>query len=192
LTDGKVDVFTWEESSSRRELGSGPSSSSSSVHEMSGESNNGNNNSTNTGTGVVGEQVNNPIVVANRPPKPTNLPLGLTLRDIQNGNLDVVGTRLMMMSTGKDALKLKCTPVSEDYDISVVTLGVGINGKVVECTNKQSGLKYALKVLRDNAKARREVELHWRASGCKHIVSIIDVYQNNYKGAACLLVIMEW
>jgi len=37
----------------------------------------------------------------------------------------------------------------------------------------------------------REVELHWRASGCKYIVSVVDVYQNNYKGTACLLVIME-
>ena len=30
-------------------------------------------------------------------------------------------------------------------------LGLGINGKVVECTNKASGGKYALKVLKDNA-----------------------------------------
>lgn len=37
----------------------------------------------------------------------------------------------------------------------------------------------------------REVELHWRASGCRHIVNIIDVYENSYAGNRCLLVIME-
>lgn len=37
----------------------------------------------------------------------------------------------------------------------------------------------------------REVELHWRASGCRHIVNIIDVYENSYAGNRCLLVVME-
>ena len=45
-------------------------------------------------------------------------------------------------------------------------------------------------VLRDSPKAKREVELHWSASGCKNIVSIIDVYQNTYKNQASLLIIM--
>lgn len=89
-------------------------------------------------------------------------------------------------------LHIKTKPVGEDYEITGITLGLGINGKVVECTSKKTGAKYALKVLRDNVKARREVELHWRASGCKHIVSIRDVYLNNYKGQSSLLVIMEW
>ena len=43
--------------------------------------------------------------------------------------------------------------------------------QVVECFDK-SGHKYALKVLKDSVKARREIDLHWRASGCKHIVNI--------------------
>ncbi|KAH9382225.1 hypothetical protein HPB48_021323 [Haemaphysalis longicornis] len=47
-------------------------------------------------------------------------------------------------------------------------------------------------VLRDNVKARREVDLHWRASNCKHIVNIADVYENVYGGNRCLLVVMEW
>lgn len=89
-------------------------------------------------------------------------------------------------------LNIKTNSIFDDYDISGVTLGLGINGKVVECTNKHNGNKYALKVLRDNQKARREVELHWRASDCKNIVSIIDVYENTYKGVPSLLVVMEW
>ena len=85
----------------------------------------------------------------------------------------------------------KITPITNDYEISNTVLGLGINGKVVECINKKTRQKYALKVLHDNAKARREVELHWRASGCRHIVNIIDVYENSYIGNKCLLVVME-
>ncbi|XP_049859446.1 MAP kinase-activated protein kinase 2-like [Schistocerca gregaria] len=70
-------------------------------------------------------------------------------------------------------------------------LGLGINGKVVQCYNKRTREKYALKVLHDNTKARREVDLHWRASNCRHIVHIIDVYENSYSGNKCLLVVME-
>jgi len=46
-------------------------------------------------------------------------------------------------------------------------------------------------VLHDNPKARREVELHWRVSGCRHIVNIVDVFENTYSGTKCLLVVME-
>ncbi|CAD7093950.1 unnamed protein product [Hermetia illucens] len=85
----------------------------------------------------------------------------------------------------------KQTPITDDYEISSTVLGLGINGKVVQCTSRCDGKKYALKVLLDSPKARREVELHWRASGCKHIVNIIDVYENSYSGNKCLLVVME-
>jgi hypothetical protein len=139
------------------------------------------------------------INAGGKPPvKPTHLALNLN-RDHQNNpviessliftnpNATIVGGGRLM-----PPLLIKTNPISDDYNISNVTLGLGINGKVVECTNKVNGQKYALKVLRDNTKARREVELHWRASGCKHIVCIRDVYQNTYKGVPSLLVIMEW
>ncbi|XP_017771520.1 PREDICTED: MAP kinase-activated protein kinase 2 isoform X2 [Nicrophorus vespilloides] len=85
----------------------------------------------------------------------------------------------------------KTTPISVDYEISNNVLGLGINGKVVECFSKKTKEKYALKVLHDCVKARREVDLHWRASGCIHIVNIIDVYENTYSNKKCLLVVME-
>lgn len=47
-------------------------------------------------------------------------------------------------------------------------------------------------MLQDCPKARREVELHWRASQCAHIVRIMDVYENLYQGRKCLLIVMEW
>ncbi|XP_055858276.1 MAP kinase-activated protein kinase 2 [Episyrphus balteatus] len=85
----------------------------------------------------------------------------------------------------------KTTLLVDDYEISNTVLGLGINGKVVQCSNRKTQQKYALKVLLDNPKARREVDLHWRASGCRHIVNIIDVYENTYSGNKCLLVVME-
>ncbi|XP_043280036.1 MAP kinase-activated protein kinase 2 isoform X1 [Venturia canescens] len=85
----------------------------------------------------------------------------------------------------------KETPITEDYEISNHVLGLGINGKVVECYDRKTREKYALKVLHDCTKARREVELHWRASKCKHIVQVKDVYENTYSGNKCLLVVME-
>lgn len=50
----------------------------------------------------------------------------------------------------------------------------------------------SFQVLRDVPKARREVELHWAVSNHKHIVSILDIYENTYNGVKCLLVVMEW
>ncbi|XP_050479845.1 MAP kinase-activated protein kinase 2 isoform X3 [Bombus huntii] len=85
----------------------------------------------------------------------------------------------------------KVTPITDDYEISNHVLGLGINGKVVQCYDKNTREKYALKVLYDCVKARREVELHWRASNCRHIVQVKDVYENTYSGNKCLLVIME-
>lgn len=100
--------------------------------------------------------------------------------------------RLMMMGDFQTRnLQPKKNPISDDYRITGSVLGLGINGKVVECFSKTTNRKCALKVLRDIPKARREVDLHWRASGCRHIVAILDVYENVYSGQKCLLVVME-
>ncbi|VDO63115.1 unnamed protein product [Heligmosomoides polygyrus] len=82
-------------------------------------------------------------------------------------------------------------PVTQDYRISRKVLGVGINGKVVECEHRATGDKFALKVLRDVPKARREVDLHYMASGHPNIVEVVDVYENSYNNVQCLLVVME-
>ncbi|KAL1124774.1 hypothetical protein AAG570_001395 [Ranatra chinensis] len=94
------------------------------------------------------------------------------------------------LSTG-NIIYPKTNLISDDYEISNTVLGLGINGKVLQCHNKDNGQVYALKVLHDSLKARREVALHWRVSGFRHIVSIIDVYKNSYNGNVCFLVVME-
>ncbi|CAJ1084959.1 MAP kinase-activated protein kinase 2-like isoform X1 [Xyrichtys novacula] len=88
-------------------------------------------------------------------------------------------------------LQIKRTVITDDYTLTRQVLGMGINGRVLEIFNKESGEKYALKMLQDCPESRREVELHWRVSLCPHIVPIIDVYENLYQGKKCLLIIME-
>lgn len=47
----------------------------------------------------------------------------------------------------KPNLTPKLTPITQDYEISAKVLGLGINGKVVECFSKTGTReKYALKV----------------------------------------------
>ncbi|XP_006770534.1 PREDICTED: MAP kinase-activated protein kinase 3 [Myotis davidii] len=82
--------------------------------------------------------------------------------------------------------------VTEDYQLSKQVLGLGVNGKVLECFHRRTGQKCALKVLYDSPKARQEVEQHWQASGGPHIVRILDVYENMHRNKRCLLIIMEW
>ncbi|KAM6927516.1 MAP kinase-activated protein kinase 2 [Xenentodon cancila] len=88
-------------------------------------------------------------------------------------------------------LQIKKSAITDDYKVTSQVLGMGINGKVLEIFQKKTGDKYALKMLQDCPKARREVELHWRASPCTNIVRIIDVFENLYQGRKCLLIVME-
>ncbi|XP_046731567.1 MAP kinase-activated protein kinase 3 isoform X2 [Silurus meridionalis] len=92
---------------------------------------------------------------------------------------------------GFPKLEIKRNAVTDDYKISTQVLGLGINGKVLECFNKKTGEKCALKILYDSPKARREVELHWRVSSGPHIVRILSLYENMHHGKKCLLIIME-
>ncbi|XP_034393984.1 MAP kinase-activated protein kinase 2-like [Cyclopterus lumpus] len=88
-------------------------------------------------------------------------------------------------------LQIRRNVITDDYDVTSQVLGKGINGRVLEAFHRESGAKYALKMLQDCPEARREVELHWRVSPCHHVVPIIDVYENLHQGRKCLLVIME-
>ncbi|XP_008408097.1 MAP kinase-activated protein kinase 3-like isoform X2 [Poecilia reticulata] len=87
--------------------------------------------------------------------------------------------------------EFKRNAVTDDYKITSQVLGLGINGKVLECYCKKTGEKCALKILYDTPKARREVELHWRVSGGPHIVRILSLYENMHQGKKCLLIVME-
>lgn len=60
-----------------------------------------------------------------------------------------IGKPPMSQSAGHQQIQQripKTTPLVDDYEISNTVLGLGINGKVVECTNRKTNQKYALKV----------------------------------------------
>lgn len=88
-------------------------------------------------------------------------------------------------------LETKKNSIQDVYTITGCVLGVGINGKVVECIEKKTGKKFALKVLQDNQKSRRELNLHWKAGACPYIVKIKEVYENRFMKRDSLLAVME-
>ncbi|CAF0950478.1 unnamed protein product [Didymodactylos carnosus] len=81
--------------------------------------------------------------------------------------------------------------ISDDYKLKRETLGSGTNGKVHTCYNRRTSQKCALKIIHDSPKAKREVFLHKKASTCPHIVTILDVYENQYLNRRCLFIVME-
>lgn len=54
-------------------------------------------------------------------------------------------------------LSPRVTPITDDYEISNHVLGLGINGKVVQCYNKITRQKYALKV--SSQRGRKDASL---------------------------------
>lgn len=50
------------------------------------------------------------------------------------------------MNLTRNSRSPKVTPINEDYEITNTVLGLGINGKVVECFSKKTKEKFALKV----------------------------------------------
>jgi hypothetical protein len=74
-------------------------------------------------------------------PKLTQIPL-------ENPKALTNKTESFILNTTKVmALRPKTNPIYEDYLISRDVLGVGISGKVLICTHKQTQVKYALKVI---------------------------------------------
>jgi len=112
-------------------------------------------------------------------------------KNVADGFKNINQMLMSLAGTPRGTMNVNPNPITDVYKISSNVLGLGINGKVVECFDS-AGEKYALKVLKDNVKSRREIDLHWRASGCVHIVNIRDVFENTYQGQKCLLVVMEW
>ena len=73
----------------------------------------------------------------------------------------------------------KTHSITREYDIKWQrNLGSGVSGPVRLCVHKETKTEYALKILLDRPKARKEVSLHWRCSGSPYIVRAIDVFAN--------------
>jgi len=106
-----------------------------------------------------------------------------------------MGSKAPENPNARPPLVVKTSPLEEDFLVGSSVLGAGINGKVVECTDRRSGNKCALKVIRDCVESRREVELQWKASSCPQVVSLVAVYQKteytSHSMSKKLLVVME-
>ena len=88
----------------------------------------------------------------------------LGVPNMEAGLLSINKLLMSVIGQPRGNLLTSQTPITNEFKISDTVLGLGINGKVVECVKKSTGQKFALKVLKDNAKSRREIDLHWRAS----------------------------
>ena len=107
----------------------------------------------------------------------------------------ILGIFLKVSSIVGHTAKKYCTPhpnLSQSHQTPPITLLV--EASCPNCQTSHLSFSHSLffQVLKDNVKSRREIDLHWRASGCKHIVNIRDVFENTYQGQKCLLVVMEW
>jgi len=59
------------------------------------------------------------------------------------------------------AFPYKTSPITDEYRITHEIIGIGESGKVMACFHRASNTKYALKVLKDGPRSRREVQLHY-------------------------------
>jgi len=82
--------------------------------------------------------------------------------------------------------------VVENYKLTRDKLGTGINGSVIRVQRRSDNTLGALKIVYKNApRSEAEVKLHAFATQCPHVVRILDVYENQYRGRSCYLIIME-
>uniref|UniRef100_A0A0K0DT28 non-specific serine/threonine protein kinase n=1 Tax=Strongyloides stercoralis TaxID=6248 RepID=A0A0K0DT28_STRER len=82
--------------------------------------------------------------------------------------------------------------ILDDYKISDEIIGIGESGKVMACYRKTDDKKFALKVLRESPKSKREVGIHYLVHQHENIVSIIDIYENTFHDVRCILLVVEF
>ena len=61
------------------------------------------------------------------------------MRKATDGLKNVNNLLMSLLGTPRGSLVVKSLPISEDYKISTNVLGLGINGKVVECFDQVTG-----------------------------------------------------
>ncbi|WP_411025017.1 protein kinase domain-containing protein, partial [Salmonella sp. s54836] len=74
---------------------------------------------------------------------------------------------------------IKLNSIEDEYRIFwFEQLGRGANGYVYSCISKSNWQKYAMKIVSDTPKARREIEMQIHCQDSPYTVSIIDVFCN--------------
>ena len=72
--------------------------------------------------------------------------LGIVPNTMEAGLLSINKLLLSVIGQPRGNLVTSQTPITNEFKISDTVLGLGINGKVVECLKKSTGQKFALKV----------------------------------------------
>ena len=79
-----------------------------------------------------------------------------------------------------DSINIKTTNLEDDYRLFWRDrIGFGANGSVYSCVCKRTWKNYAVKVIQDKPRARREIEMQMACQSSKYVVPIIDVYSNS-------------
>ena len=79
-----------------------------------------------------------------------------------------------------DMIKIKTTKLEDDYRLFWRDrIGCGANGSVYSCVCVKTWKNYAVKVIPDKPRARKEVEMQMACQSSKYVVPIIDVYSNS-------------
>lgn len=73
-------------------------------------------------------------------------PSGLPMGNVSNMSSTQGAVNAIYGGPNNTPLRIKSTSIHLDYTITDTVLGLGINGKVLECRSKTTGQKYALKV----------------------------------------------
>lgn len=87
----------------------------------------------------------------------------------------------------------KKNSIHDEYFVTDQVLGKGANRPVVLCINKKTNVKYALKVLEDSARSRREITTHWKTSvNSQFIVQIADLFECMRSRKKYFLLVLEY
>ena len=79
-----------------------------------------------------------------------------------------------------DSIIIKTTNLEDDYRLFWRDrIGSGANGSVYSCVCKKTWKNYAVKVIQDKPRARREIEMQMACQSSKYVVPIVDVYSNS-------------
>ena len=67
--------------------------------------------------------------------------------------------------------------IEQDYKLIWSRIGNGISGSTYACASRESGSKYALKILEDNKRSKTEIRLQRRCQQSENVVPIVDVFR---------------
>ncbi|KAI6657892.1 MK-5 type 3 [Oopsacas minuta] len=79
-----------------------------------------------------------------------------------------------------DSIEIKTTKLEDYYRIFWSDkIGSGANGNVYSCLCKKTWKNYAVKIIPDRPRARREIEMQMACQSSRYVVPIFDVYSNS-------------